>query len=218
MKNYSMKKINNLVSKIKYLLKKKIWLSFSVKLNANTKLEGYNKIFKGANIENSKVGFGSYIGINTFLPKSDIGRFSTIGPEVKLVSGKHPAHDFVSIHPAFYSTRKQAGFTFVSENKFEELSKEKYSIKIGNDVWIGAHVLIMEGVVIGDGAIIGSGAIVSKNIEPYSINVGNPIKEIGKRFEEEEIKKLLELKWWNKDLKWIMENADKFDNLTNIFK
>ncbi|KKP90804.1 MAG: hypothetical protein UR96_C0038G0008, partial [candidate division WS6 bacterium GW2011_GWC1_36_11] len=70
----------------------------------------------------------------------------------------------------------------------------------------------------GDGAIIGSGAIVSKNIEPYSINVGNPIKEIGKRFEEEEIKKLLELKWWNKDLKWIMENADKFDNLTNIFK
>ncbi|KKP92932.1 MAG: hypothetical protein UR96_C0003G0058, partial [candidate division WS6 bacterium GW2011_GWC1_36_11] len=46
-----MKKINNLVSKIKYLLKKKIWLSFSVKLNANTKLEGYNKIFKGANIE-----------------------------------------------------------------------------------------------------------------------------------------------------------------------
>ena len=213
-----MKKINNLFLKIRYLLKKNIWINFSSKISKNTVLEGYNKIFEGANIENSKIGLGSYIGKNSFLPKSEIGRFCTIGPEVKLVSGKHPSHDFISIHPAFYSTRKQAGFTFVSTNKFEEFSKGRYSIKIGNDVWVGAHVLIMEGVTIGDGAIIGSGAIVSKDVESYSINVGNPIKEIGRRFEESEIKKLRALKWWEKDLEWIRENADKFDDLNKLLR
>lgn len=213
-----MKKISKLICKIKYKIRKNYWLSVFSNISKETYLEGYNKIYKGANLEYSKVGIGTYIGTNSFLPRSQIGRFCTIGPEVKLVRGRHPAHDFVSIHPAFYSTRKQAGFTFVNENKFEEFSTGKYALKIGNDVWIGSNVLIIEGVEIGDGAIVGSGAIVSKNIEPYSINIGNPIKEIGKRFEEEKIKKLLKLRWWDKDLDWIKKNADKFENVDKILK
>lgn len=213
-----MKKINNLTAKIKFYFTKNMWVSLSCKVSAKTFLEGYNKIFQNANIENSYIGFGTYIGKRSFLPKSKIGRFCTIGPDVKLVRGKHPSHSFVSIHPAFYSTRKQAGFTFVSKSKFEEFSNKEYSVEIGNDIWIGANVLIMDGIKIGDGAIIGSGAIVSKDIDPYSINVGNPIKEIGKRFEDEKIERLLQLKWWDKDLDWIRENADKFDNLDEFLK
>lgn len=51
-------------------------------------------------------------------------------------------------------------------------------IHIGNKVWIGEGAMILPGVCIGDGAIIGAGAIVSKNIEAYSIAVGNPAKVI----------------------------------------
>jgi len=213
-----MKKFDKLICKIKYKIRKNYWLSISSKISKETYLEGYNRIYKGVNLEYSEVGVGTYIGVNSFLPRSQIGRFCAIGPDVKLVRGRHPAHGFVSIHPAFYSTRKQAGFTFVDENRFEEFSKGEYSIKIGNDVWIGANVLIIEGIEIGDGAIIGSGAVVSKNIAPYSINVGNPIKEIGKRFEDAKIEKLLKLRWWDKDLDWIRENADKFDNLDEFLK
>ena len=213
-----MKKISNLLTKMKFCFKKDMWVSLSCRISQKTILEGHNKIFSKANIENSYIGMGTYIGKRTFLPKTKVGRFCAIGPDVRLILGRHPAHGFVSIHPAFYSTRKQAGFTFVDENKFEEFSKGEYSIKIGNDVWIGANVLILDGIEIGDGAIIGSGAIISKNIKPYSINVGNPIKEIGKRFEDKEIKKLLEFKWWNKNSDWIKANADDFDSLDKLLK
>jgi acetyltransferase-like isoleucine patch superfamily enzyme len=56
-------------------------------------------------------------------------------------------------------------------------------VRIEQDAWIGAHVTILKGVTIGRGAIIGSGAVVTKNIEPYTINVGIPARKIGERIE-----------------------------------
>lgn len=83
-------------------------------------------------------------------------------------------------------------------------------IIIGNDVWIGYEAVIMQGVTIGDGAIIGTRALVTKDVPPYTIVGGSPAKVIRKRFDDETIKKLLEIKWWN----W---PADKVkDNLQNI--
>lgn len=54
-------------------------------------------------------------------------------------------------------------------------------VRIGNDVWIGAHTIILPGVTIGDGAVIGAGSVVTKDIPPYSIAVGNPAKIIKQR-------------------------------------
>lgn len=47
-------------------------------------------------------------------------------------------------------------------------------IKIGNDVWIGAHVCILKGVTIGNGAVIGAGSIVTKDVPEYAVVTGNP--------------------------------------------
>jgi acetyltransferase-like isoleucine patch superfamily enzyme len=52
-------------------------------------------------------------------------------------------------------------------------------IRVGSDVWVGAHSVVMED--IGDGAIVGAGAVVNKPVEPYSIVAGNPAREIGRR-------------------------------------
>lgn len=73
----------------------------------------------------------------------------------------------------------------------------KGDIHIGNDVWIGRESIIMPGVSIGNGAIIAAHSIVTKDVEPYSIVGGNPIQFIKKRFDEEMIELLLDLKWWN---------------------
>ena len=51
-------------------------------------------------------------------------------------------------------------------------------IKIGNDCWIGAGAIILNGLTIGDGAVVGAGAVVTKDVEPYTIVVGNPARKI----------------------------------------
>lgn len=73
----------------------------------------------------------------------------------------------------------------------------KGDIVIGNDVWIGYEAVIMSGVHIGDGAIIGTRAVVTKDIEPYTIVGGLPAKPIRKRYSQDTILKLEELRWWD---------------------
>lgn len=57
-------------------------------------------------------------------------------------------------------------------------------VKIGNRAWIGPNVIILPGVEIGEGSVVGAGAVVTKNIAPYTINVGIPAKEVGCRTKE----------------------------------
>lgn len=77
---------------------------------------------------------------------------------------------------------------------------------IGNDVWIGHQATIMPGVRIGDGAIIAANATVTKDVEPYAIVGGNPATVIRKRFSDEDIEDLLELRWWDWEMEKITRN------------
>ncbi|MBD5131093.1 MAG: sugar O-acetyltransferase [Clostridiales bacterium] len=51
-------------------------------------------------------------------------------------------------------------------------------IKIGNDVWIGAHATILSGVTIGDGAVIAAGAVVTKDVPAFAVVGGVPARII----------------------------------------
>lgn len=84
----------------------------------------------------------------------------------------------------------------------------KGDIVIGNDVWIGYEAVILSGVTIGDGAVIGSRAVVTKDVEPYTIVGGGPAKPIRKRFDEQMIKKLEKIGWWNWDEEQIRQNLE----------
>ena len=64
-------------------------------------------------------------------------------------------------------------------------------------MWIGDGVYIKAGVRIGSGAIIGAHAVVTKDVEPYSVVIGIPAQELRKRFDDDIVKKLLEIKWWD---------------------
>ena len=83
---------------------------------------------------------------------------------------------------------------------------------IGNDVWIGQNATILPGVHIGDGAIIGANSVVGSDTEPYTIVVGNPAKPIRKRFDDELIDIMENLKWWDKSIE---EINDLIPLLTN---
>lgn len=83
----------------------------------------------------------------------------------------------------------------------------KGDVIIGNDVWIGEDCLIMSGVTIGDGSVIGARSIVTKDVDPYSINVGSPSRRVKQRFSDNQISDLLKIKWWDWEEDKIVENA-----------
>lgn len=188
----------------------------------NTLFEGKNSIASGTRITNSKVGYGSYININSSLSFVKIGRYCSIADNVCVSLGNHPTNH-VSTHPAFYyNTEKQIGWTYhKGEPLFDEIYKypkgeDFYQVIIGNDVWIGSHALIMGGIRIGDGAVIASGAVVTKDVEPYSVVGGVPAKLIKMRFTEEQRTSLLRIKWWNKSPIEIENSYRSFVDVNNF--
>ena len=204
---------------IAWRIKNKSAISLFCHINPNTKLEGRNKIGRSY-ISNSYIGFASYVGDGCKLSSCQIGRFCSIGSNIKTIISTHPLSSFVSAHPAFFSLKKQAGFTFVDEQSFKESiyydEENCVAVKIGNDVWIGDDVTILGGVNIGDCAAIATGAVVTKDVPPYSVVGGIPAKILKYRFSEEDIAFLLSFKWWDRDLEWIRSEAEHFKNIKDF--
>lgn len=138
------------------------------------------------------LGDYSYIAKNAQITNCEIGKFCSIGPNCCCGMGIHPTNG-ISTSPMFYSTAKQNGITLSKENEIEESKKTI----IGNDVFIGANVILLDGVRIGDGAIVGAGAVVTEDIPPYAIASGVPAVVKRFRFDDNTIKKLRSIEWWN---------------------
>jgi acetyltransferase-like isoleucine patch superfamily enzyme len=203
--------------KIKY--RRKLKFDFNVAININSHFEGMNKIYANTYFS-GKLGYGSYIGENNFL-MGKIGRFTSIASFVRCNHGRHPMSEpFATTCPAFYSLLKQNGNTFIAKQCYEEHvfadKEKKYPLIIGSDCWIGEGVFIVGGITIGDGAVVLTHAVVTKNIPPYAIVGGVPAKILKYRYDEETIKFLLDLKWWNKDISWLKSNANLLCNIDKL--
>ena len=156
------------------------------------KFGNYNTLYPEVILYNVMLGDYTYIAEKSRLMNTNIGKYSSIGPEVLSGLGKHPSRDFISTHPIFFSTLKQAQISFVSDSYFDEYAP----IKIGNDVWIGARAVIIDGVSIGDGAIVAAGSIVTKDVPAYSVVGGIPARVLRNRFNPDQIDFMKEFKWW----------------------
>ena len=141
-----------------------------------------------------------------------IGKFSSIAEDVTIFLGGNHRPDFNTTYP--FNTVPVEEFGVFRDLKGHPASKG--SVYIGNDVWIGYRSIIMSGVQIADGAVIGAGSVVSKNVGPYEIWAGNPARFIKKRFSDEKIEKLLELKWWDWDMEKIKNNIPALMSTENL--
>jgi acetyltransferase-like isoleucine patch superfamily enzyme len=112
-------------------------------------------IGKNTHIGPFSVIFTATYGIN-------IGNYVMIAPNCVLVEGAHVTDNL--------------SLPMLLAGDFS-----KGPIIIEDDVWIGANCTILHNVRIGKGAVIGANSLVNKNVEPYTIVGGVPIKQIGSR-------------------------------------
>lgn len=76
-------------------------------------------------------------------------------------------------------TDNSHGVTCYETMQKPPLKRKLYSkgpVQIGSNVWIGDKATILPGVSLGDGVIVGANTVVTKNVPPYSIVVGNPMR------------------------------------------
>jgi len=149
------------------------------------------RIGTGSNCIAVKVGRYSYMGKNTSAANARIGAFCSIASYCAIGGGAHPL-DMISTSPVFCEGRNVFGRHF--GNISVEINKP---VVIGNDVWIGEGVFIADGLTIGDGAVIGAHSVVTHDVPTYAVVAGAPARILRFRFSEEEIKKLLDIKWWD---------------------
>ncbi|MFQ5589140.1 MAG: acyltransferase [Nitrospiria bacterium] len=57
----------------------------------------------------------------------------------------------------------------------------KGGIVIESDVWVGANAVILDGAILRQGCVVGANALVNRELRPYSINIGSPAKQVGRR-------------------------------------
>lgn len=212
--------------RIKYYLQKLIALIFDQPIIPQGKTCGYSlvkserasstiadnsRVYPPFFLHGVDVGAYSYVAKNSNITNCSIGKFCSIGPNFCCGLGIHPTNG-ISTAPMFYSPSKVNGTALVNSPKVEE---SKHTT-IGNDVFIGANVIVLDGVTIGDGAVIGAGAVVSKDIPPYAIAVGCPIRIVKYRMTDKQIAAMQCIQWWNwaddklRDVERKFEDIDGF--------
>lgn len=167
-------------------------------------IDDYVAINRHCILDHSDMGLGSYINHNTTLKHTVVGKFCCISWDVCLYGGS--SHDYST--PSMYTSYHWKTIFGSTIDK----SLDKAKTQIGNDVWIGNGAIVINGVKVGDGAIIGAGAVVTKDVPPYSIVVGVPARVIRKRFDDNTIERLLNVKWWN----WPLETIAQHEALLRI--
>lgn len=112
--------------------------------------------------------------------QTNIGKYVNISEGATLMNGVNISNG-VCIGKALLAYYNVVITHDVKIGDFVELSpgcKLLGHVNIEDNVQIGSGAIILPKVTIGKGAIVGAGAVVTKDVEPYTIVVGNPAKEL----------------------------------------
>jgi len=133
----------------------------------------------------SAIGGYTYIGCNSAITKSRIGRYVSIANNVSIGQGEH---DYTKVSTS----------AFFDAAPWETLTRG--CCEVGDDVWIGVDAGVLRGVQIGVGAVVAANAVVTRDVPPYAIVIGVPARVVKYRFDEATRQKLLESQWWSRNI------------------
>jgi len=155
-------------------------------LGENVVIHELAKLIKEEVIE---IGEGTRIDDFTFIYGGKgikVGRFNHICSFTTIIGGgEFLTYDYVGLSAG---CRIVTGTQHYGDGKrmVPVVPIEQQELIIGKvvlerDVFLGSNVIVFPNVTIGEGAIIGAGGLVTKDIEPWTINVGVPTRVVGTR-------------------------------------
>jgi acetyltransferase-like isoleucine patch superfamily enzyme len=104
-----------------------------------------------------------------------------IGPDVCIAGPgniKIGKRCMIAAHSGIYANHHN--FTdAIKPIKYQGVTRK--GIVIEDDCWLGHGVTVLDGVTIGQGSVIGAGAVVNKDIPPFSVAVGAPVRVVKSR-------------------------------------
>lgn len=169
------------------------------------------KLVRRLRLDKITVGSASYGDLDVYEfghpdEHLSIGNFVSIAPAVKFIlGGGHDTNVFM-----LYPVRKK----YLGASCEADL---KGTIRVEDDVWIGAGATILSGVTIGRGSVIGAGSVVVRDIPPYSVAVGIPCRVIRSRFAERVVRKLQQIDLSSLKPETVVKFSDFFTrDLTDI--
>tara|TARA_B100001939_G_C16828040_1_gene567329 strand:- start:217 stop:834 length:618 start_codon:yes stop_codon:yes gene_type:complete len=143
----------------------------------------------------------SYISNNCSLAYVSIGSYVSVGPRVCSIHGIHP-YQASSQSPLFHQPQSSLFSNHLHVQIFQDPNQNQLvgatgsTIVIEDDVWLGSDVKILSGLRIGRGSVIGSCTFVNRDVPPYSVAYGIPMRIAKQRFSKEQISDLENSRWW----------------------
>jgi acetyltransferase-like isoleucine patch superfamily enzyme len=177
---------------------KVVFFGKSVKIFHKNKVSIGNGVTIGSNVEINALSIeGVIIGNNVNIGNYSImrctGSLKKIGKGIKIGDncgfGDHSFFGAAGGITIGSNVIMGQNVRFHSENhnysRVDRLIREQgvtnKGIAINDDCWIGSGVVFLDGVNVGNGCVIGANSLINKDIPPYSVVVGNPMRVIKNR-------------------------------------
>lgn len=130
--------------------------SFGAKIGDGARIYGSARIWYPPNLT---MGKGACLGWKSFVYSQapiTIGDYAVISQFAHLVAGSHDIRD--------------PDFALITA-----------PITIGEFAWVAARAFVGPGVRIGEGAVLGGAGVTFRDLQPWTVNVGNPATVVGTR-------------------------------------
>ncbi len=144
-------------------------------------------------VAESRFGDYAYLGNDSDVIYTTIGKFCSIASNVRINPGNHPLERAALHHFTYRASKYGLG---TDEPSFFDWRRSQ-PVTIGHDVWIGHGAILLPGVSIGNGVVIGAGAVITRDVPDFAIAIGLPGQVHRFRFGPKICEALNRIAWWD---------------------